>query len=474
MRGLFVDMGFSSVLETAVGEVGRELFQFITGVCWARFVKMPKNQFGRRAGLVFLVYLLFHAQHPERHAIPVNVIVLDALRDLRDECVTRGMLLECPKILQKLASESGFSVGVRATCRNLFFDRRGYIVDRWASGADTFQDTQLVDGTTGGLQAHRLKVNVDMEAATPIAAPVASLVSHTGKQLLDFGGALHEAEVYDAQHGELVPEEGSVADRLAKLGAAASNYQCETPPEPREIVFQEGTASVVEQAPTSPAMLRRVKKRRRKFAESESASDSGDSLAERVGGEFQQRSAAEAARLTQQSEMRGQESLARMPVQVRNKLSRQSRLIGLDAAKRRKGLSQQGLSQEVSSTAKEPYASSSVRTERGRGRRSDHETEIRCASSDAISVDSGKLHEVSALVTVPNANVGTRDGLDGDNLDVQLTQDDFNAVDMEQTSDEDDALFEDVFREVAEEVGEADDDAMDESCDDSEVGEAKH
>lgn len=47
-----------------------------------------------------------------------------------EECRSQDVLLECPAIIRSLCDV--FSVGTRASYRNLFFDRFGYLAERMA------------------------------------------------------------------------------------------------------------------------------------------------------------------------------------------------------------------------------------------------------------------------------------------------------------------------------------------------------
>lgn len=130
-RQLYKDKGMSVLVEPSKGEVLRDLFQFVSGVAWHFF--LGSKTLTAKVGTLFLLYLLFHSQRPQCHAVPVTVELLEQLKQLRDECMTCQVFLELPKILRLMVQGDMFSVGVRATCRNLFFDKHGHLVERKAT-----------------------------------------------------------------------------------------------------------------------------------------------------------------------------------------------------------------------------------------------------------------------------------------------------------------------------------------------------
>ena len=130
-RQLYKDKGMSVLVEPSKGEVLRDLFQFVSGVAWHFFLR--SDTLTAKVGSLFLLYLLFHSQRPQCHAVPVTVELLEQLKQLREECMTRQVFLELPKILRLMVQGDMFSVGVRATYRNLFFDKHGHLVERKAT-----------------------------------------------------------------------------------------------------------------------------------------------------------------------------------------------------------------------------------------------------------------------------------------------------------------------------------------------------
>mmetsp|Transcript_113081 Transcript_113081/g.365240 ORF Transcript_113081/g.365240 Transcript_113081/m.365240 type:complete len:611 (-) Transcript_113081:119-1951(-) len=330
LRDLFREGGFSSVVESMESELARDLFQYIAGICWALLLATARLE--RRAGVVFLVYLLYHSQYPGRSAVPVDVVTLEALAQLREECERRQVLMECPKILQKLASEGVLSVGVRGTYRNVFFDRRGRVAERKSPlASEEAAATSLAyvsRSGKAGVRTQRLRVSTPgPEAAAGTMVPVAQGVSEVadahaaaaqdGEQVINLEGSLQEAAAYDAKRGE-ASAGGSVAERLQQLVASTGRYQLCTPPEPRELVLESTETSLAQ--PLEPELPRRRRTRKRRlYADSVSGTDSGDSLLERIGGP-----------------PRNDPSVAMQPTRLRSKGARQARLVGLRAALQRR------------------------------------------------------------------------------------------------------------------------------------------
>eukprot|EP00913_Durusdinium_trenchii_P015720 g14773.t1 len=104
--------------------------RYITGVCWYFFMK--SEDFVAQVGVVFLLYLLFHCQREQRYAIPVNVEILEKVHVVRKRCMSEQILLEFPAALRYLVQEQALSVGLRASYRNLFFDKYGHLLERKA------------------------------------------------------------------------------------------------------------------------------------------------------------------------------------------------------------------------------------------------------------------------------------------------------------------------------------------------------
>ena len=118
----------ASVLVECHKEEPRDVFQFVCGVCWHHLLEY--QDLASKVGVIFLLFLLFHSQHQHRYAIPVTVDLLEHLRVLRDLCVAQEIFMEFPAILRQMVQQNLLSVGLRATYRNLWFDKHGYLIER--------------------------------------------------------------------------------------------------------------------------------------------------------------------------------------------------------------------------------------------------------------------------------------------------------------------------------------------------------
>eukprot|EP00434_Breviolum_minutum_P028406 symbB.v1.2.025129.t1/scaffold2423.1/size79540/4 len=67
LRQIYRESAASILLEPVVGENRRDLFQFTCGVCWHHF--MHSEGLTSKAGVIFLIYLLFHSQRLPRSAV---------------------------------------------------------------------------------------------------------------------------------------------------------------------------------------------------------------------------------------------------------------------------------------------------------------------------------------------------------------------------------------------------------------------
>lgn len=314
----------------AEGELPRDLFQFVCGVCWAFFMQAA---FQRRVGIVFLVYLLFHTQHPEKCAVPVNLQVIEALVALREECECSSVFLECPKILHDMMSSGSISIGIRATCRNLFFSRRGQLGERYYRDKAVADETEVHLDAKGeqadsvssrGVPSQRLHVQPTAAGPKQDGPLAGALMTQDGQEIINFDEILIEAQTYDANNA-LNVRDGCEAttDALSSLSRAAGIYQRDTQPEPQQLAFAEGVSSQTEEMPPSKS---------KKKKQNRVQSDSDDSLFERTTQPVPY-GTVEAARLQSELEASGQPIAG--PVhgtKFRRKQARQSRLIGLDKA----------------------------------------------------------------------------------------------------------------------------------------------
>lgn len=138
-REMYRKWGASVLVEKGNREEPRDVFQFVCGMCWQYFIEL--EDMASKVGVVFLVYLLFHTQYHSRYAIPVTIDLLQQLTVLRDQCVAQEIFLELPAVLREMAQKDLFSVGLRATCRSLWFDRHGHLIERQVSKAKSAQST---------------------------------------------------------------------------------------------------------------------------------------------------------------------------------------------------------------------------------------------------------------------------------------------------------------------------------------------
>ncbi|CAK9081906.1 unnamed protein product [Durusdinium trenchii] len=251
-RESFKELSFSVVLEPSPGEVLKDLFQYITGVCWYFFMK--SEDFVAQVGVVFLLYLLFHCQREQRYAIPVNVEILEKVHVVRKRCMSEQILLEFPAALRYLVQEQALSVGLRASYRNLFFDKYGHLLERKALASahgrgraerGATHETPLPDTRAW----HRMKAK---EKPVEVHIPAPPDVSHLEAQLKSYedlrDGASGAGEV-----------DRSLSQRMKRLAEASAVFE-KSVPVPTEDLEHEAKAPVPKQ--------RRLK-RRRVFEDSE-------------------------------------------------------------------------------------------------------------------------------------------------------------------------------------------------------------
>ncbi|CAE8711029.1 unnamed protein product [Polarella glacialis] len=310
-RGIFKERGLSVMVEGDPGELARDVFQLVCGVCWMAL--MEAKSLVSQVAAVFLVYLLFKSQHPGCYAIPVNVEVLEQLMHVRGECYEKQVLLECPRILRVLSS-GAFSIGIRATCRNLFFDRCGQLAERTSP--------EFVPGSKASSRLSSGATRVSDGVPVLREAPP------------DLGRAEQDAVAYEVQlaqveaagpHGRPVLPLASLGKPLQSelkfLKQASSSYVQDTPPEPRDIVCSgaqlvQSSEEVNREKDESPVVSRR-KRRRPAFDEDESPKRQGPDPA--------------LERCLVQAKETGQEDVV-VKSKFRTPVSRQSRLTGLDQA----------------------------------------------------------------------------------------------------------------------------------------------
>lgn len=256
MRRAFNEHGFSTVLDRCVKESARDVFQFVCGTCWRML--LGERSLPKRVAIVFLVYLLYRLQHPDQHDVPVDVVVLEALAALREECEQRQVLLECPKVLKWLCAHKALSVGVVATCRSLFFDRCGRLTERLAKAEEAADPAVKAKMTPGALQSQGAKGAAE---------------GGGGGGSLDLDELLRKVAEHSAQEGSDAADslQGPVAERVQALGTALRNYARGAPPEGH---FGEVAAAADASEPPRQRARRRCKRHKRRLVETASASDS--------------------------------------------------------------------------------------------------------------------------------------------------------------------------------------------------------
>lgn len=314
LRDAYIDQGFSAVLDHHKSEPPRDIFHFTCGICWRLHLQTPGLL--RRAGLLFIVYLLYYSQPAEQYDIPVDVIVLEALADIRRECCRKEVLLECPKILQRLCIIRALSPGIRATYRNMYFDRHGRLGERCEKSDEEAEEHHELDPERD-VQVKRLQVSLAEAPGGPAARypnlPAASsssaIVSASAgdAESIELEDLLRQARAF-AEH----PDSGSQAAKaLGGIGSLATRFVEQTPPEPRDIPV----AGNAQGSEARPLRRRKTKRRRRLTLSPEPASSEQaqhhdpKGYAARIGmAEFQLRRA-------RQAEQPGQPSQPLQPLQ---------------------------------------------------------------------------------------------------------------------------------------------------------------
>lgn len=247
-REIFRQRGLSRVLEVTRHEKKRDVFHFVCGICWRLF--MESDDFSRRIGIVFLVYLLYHAQSVPRCDIPLDVVVAETLADIREECERRCAFLECPKILFQLCQNRAVSVGVRATYRNVFFDSRGLLGERLNhEPEDMLQPPEAKRVRFRGGAAAVASAAVGQEEMVA-SAPGSSLTPRT---MVD----LSSLTAPDGEEGISGSEDGTMTARSEKLSQAHDLYEQDIPSEPLPVAAL-GLGREAHARPRQPKMQRKV------------------------------------------------------------------------------------------------------------------------------------------------------------------------------------------------------------------------
>jgi len=301
-RSAFREHAFSMVLENAERERARDLFQYICGVCWLRFLE---SSFIYSVGIVFLVYLLFHTQ-TRRHMIPVDIVMLEALVALKEHCENTGVMLECAMVIFSLCDSGCFSVGLRASYRSLQFDFEGKIVERKAGDELRPKETSQVPVETRRL---KLAKSNSCKGKSPPKS-----VTHGDDELMNLSGAIQDAREYDAQSTEGGASAGT-SEALTRIGKSIDRYDQSTPPPP---VFPIGETRLV-------SVPRRKSRRELAVVHHHVPSDSEDSLPDKLGGPV-------AKTHVEAAQVQSERCLGNMvlPVRPRTKRARQSTLVGLE------------------------------------------------------------------------------------------------------------------------------------------------
>lgn len=238
-RDIYRQNDLSHILRSLALESVRDVFYFVCGVCWRLFVNT--EDLPRRVGIFFVVYLLYHSQHPQRCDVPVDVVVMEALAVMREECERRQVLLECPEVLHRLCAQGAFSIGIRATTRDLFFNVHGELGER----SETPSKKPASMSSVGNMQAGRLRIagqdgddEVDPASQHSLSAAVGSRDS--SKPDLSLGNVLQNGQHI---HASLGAGPGAIERQVRDMGKGLERYRQETPPEllelPGEAELQE-------------------------------------------------------------------------------------------------------------------------------------------------------------------------------------------------------------------------------------------
>lgn len=327
LRHLFKERAYSMIIEAGKFEVERDLFQFICGVCWRFLVGNVKIV--QQVGVVFLVYLFFHSQHPGCYSIPVDVAVLETLAELRELCEQKQMFLEITKILHSLATAGAFSVGIRATCRTLYLERRGHMVERIGTektGESTASAVKREVDAATELPASRLSVTGSREATGALP----SVAAQDGREILNVQNVIETMEEYSAAAPPL--EGGAMTtSRLEELGDAASRYQRDVPPEPRHLQMVDA----LNQDEEEDVVPRRRRARPRSRLHVVHSDSSADSFRDRLPALPLKRRTEE---VDDEQKLANGWDCPLPPRVLRCKVTRVSNLVGLEQCLERQGL----------------------------------------------------------------------------------------------------------------------------------------
>ena len=234
LRQLYRGSAASILLEPVVGENRRDLFQFICGVCWHHF--MHFEGLTSKAGVIFLIYLLFHSQRLPRSAVPVSVNLLQHLNLVKGQCIAEDVFLECPAIIREMVRHDTFSVGLRAGCRNMFFDFHGQLVERQVGNQQ-----MLGANPETALKIRDDKAFIEIEEA-PAVADLQSQITH-----YEDGGGRGQIDPSLSQQVDLVADaskafEGSMpSEPLPELEAGNEPKKRRRTRRPRRVISDEET-----------------------------------------------------------------------------------------------------------------------------------------------------------------------------------------------------------------------------------------
>ena len=254
LRQLYTRSATSVLLEPLTGENRRDLFQFICGVCWHHF--MHAEGLTSKAGVIFLIYFFFHSQRLPRSAVPVTLSLLEHLKDLKDQCIATDVFLECPAIIREMVQLDMLSVGLRAGCRNLFFDFHGHLVERQVGN-------QLMLGANPetALKITDDKALVQIEGPPAVADLQSQIAVYEGS-----GTGQEDQEAAEADPKDLSdPSDPSLSQRLNVVAIASKTYEGSTPSAPAPALEWEDH----EDADNEPKKRRRILRRRRVISEEE-------------------------------------------------------------------------------------------------------------------------------------------------------------------------------------------------------------
>jgi len=279
-RDIYRERRLSELLLRLSAESAREVFYFLCGVCWRLFVNT--DDLPRRVGILFLVYLFYHSQHPLQYDVPVDVVVLEALAGMREECERRRVLLDCPAVLHRLCTQGALSVGIRATYRELFFDLSGCLGERSETPAKRRAERSRSTDASGSrcrVKAGRVSIIAEDAVAEADVHPQRALVPasctpggmEASKSDLSLGTVLQDGQNIYASLGADAGL-GATENQVQGMGKHLARYKHDTPPELLELPGEE--ALDVEPAQVPKRRRGRGPKLQRELVDQESASGS--------------------------------------------------------------------------------------------------------------------------------------------------------------------------------------------------------